>query len=312
MKRDNINYTLVGAFVLVSMALLIYALARLGGHGDKHDIYFATFSNVAGIADGSLVTYDGYQVGHVHSIAPIVRDGRISYRVQLLFKQGWKIPVDSAASISSSGLLSGQIVDVKQGKSQELLKSGQDIIVVDNQPLLAALGNLVGDLGSITRDDIHPTLQNLNRRIDNISGLIEHKGGITLDQANVTLVRLNTVAENLGQLLNEENRSRMGSILKNGELASMNFGQLLNTDNSQHFSSILKNGDLASERVNQTMNEFEHTATEIHYVMQQTQTILSNLERASLHMNELSRQLRESPSSIFSSSAPSDFQEAKK
>jgi len=286
MKRDNINYTLVGTFVLITMALLVYALARLSGHTEKHDVYYTTFPNVAGIADGSPVTYDGYHVGHVQSIEPISRDGRINYRVQLLFKHDWKVPVDSAASISSSGMLSGQLIDVQQGKSQEFLKPGQDISAVDNPPLFAALGGLASDLRSIARDDVRPTLQNFNRRVDSLGGMLEHKGGMTLDQANGALVRLNTAAENLGQLLNAENR--------------------------QHMSSILKNGDQTTEKVNRAVSEFEQTETEIRYAMQQTQTILSNLERASRHMNELSRQLHESPSSIFSSPAPVDPSEAKK
>lgn len=116
--------------------------------------------------------------------------------------------------------------------------------------------------------------------------MLEHKGGMTLDQANATLAKLNIAAENLGQLLNSENRN--------------------------HMSSILKNGDQTSEKVNQAVTEFEQTEAELRYAMQQTQTILSNLERASRHMNELSRQLHESPSAIFSSAAPVDPTEAKK
>lgn len=286
MKRNNINYALVGAFVLATMALLIYALARLSGHGEQHDAYYATFPNVAGIADGSPVTYDGYQVGNVQSIAPITRDGRTHYRVQMLFKHDWKIPVDSTATISSAGLLSGQIIDVQQGRSQTFLKPGQDIVALDNPPLFAALGGLASDLRSIARDDMRPALQNLNHRVDSLGNMLEHKGGMTLDQANAALIRMNTAAENLGQLLNAENR--------------------------QHMSSILKNGDQTTEKANQAMSDFEQTQTEIRYAMQQTQTILSNLERASRHMNELSRRLHENPSAIFSSPAPVDPSEAKK
>ncbi|MDZ4202388.1 MAG: MlaD family protein [Gallionella sp.] len=286
MKRDNINYTLVGTFVLLSMALLIYALARLSGHTEKHDVYYTLFPNVAGIADGSPVTYDGYQVGHVQSVEPISRDGRIHYRVALLFKHDWKIPADSTASISSSGLLSGQLIDVQQGKSTDFLKPGQNIASLDAPPLIAALGGLATDLRNIARDDVRPALQNLNRRVDSLGGMLENKGGMTLDQANAALARLNTAAENLGDLLNTENR--------------------------RHMSSILKNGDQSTEKLNQAMDEFERTEADIRYAMQQTKTILSNLEKASRHMNELSRQLHESPSSIFNSPAPVDPSESKK
>jgi phospholipid/cholesterol/gamma-HCH transport system substrate-binding protein len=286
MKRDNINYTLVGIFALLTMALLVYTLARLSGHGEKHDSYFTTFPNVAGISDGSPVTYDGYQVGHVQSVEPVSQEHRTLYRVQLLIKHDWKIPADSAATISSSGLLSGQLINIEQGKSQELLKPGQDIRSLDNPPLIAALGGLASDLRTIARDDMRPALQNMNKHVESLSTMLEHKGGMTLDQANATLVHLNGVAENMGLLLNTENR--------------------------QHMSSILKNGDQTTQKVDKAVSEFEQTQVDIHYAMQQTQTILSNLERASRHMNELSRQLRENPSSVFSSPAPVDPSENKK
>ena len=286
MKRDNINYLMVGVFVLIAMALLIYALARLSGYSENNDLYYTTFPNVAGIADGSPVTYDGYQVGHVQSIAPINRDGHISYRLQLLFKHDWKIPADSTALISSSGLLSGQIIDVQQGKSQDFLKPGQDIRALDNPPLFVALGGLASDLRNIARDDVRPALQNLNRRVDSLGGMLEQKGGMTLDQANGALARLNMATENLGKLLNTENR--------------------------QHMNNILKNGDQTTEKVNQAVSDFEQTETEIHAAMAETQTILSNLERASRNMNELSSQLRENPSRILSSPATVDTSESKK
>ena len=159
---------------------------------------------------------------------------------------------------------------------------------------------------------VRPALQTLNRQVDNLGGMLERKGGMTLDQANAALVRLNAAAENLGQLLNAENRQHMTNMLKNGEQASGNLGQMLNTENRQHLSGILKNGDEATEKVNQTLNDFKRTEAEISSAMRQTQTILSNLERASRNMNELSRQLRESPSAIFSSPLPADPLEAKK
>ena len=142
--------------------------------------------------------------------------------------------------------------------------------------------------------------------------MLERKGGMTLDQANAVLARLNTAAENLGLLLNTENRRHLTGILKTGEQASENLGQMANAENRQRLTSILANGEQATEKVNQTLSDFKQTETELRAAMRQAQTILTNLERASRHMNELSRQLRESPSAIFSGPAPADALEGKK
>ena len=312
MKRDNINYTLVGTFVLIAMALLVYALARLSGYTEKRDVYFTTFPNVAGISDGSPVTYDGYQVGLVRNVVPISGEGRVKYRVELLFKQDWKIPVDSTASISSSGLLSGQLIDVQQGKSLEYLKPGQSVRALDSPPLIAALGGLASDLRSIARDDMRPALQNLNRQVESLGGMLERKGGMTLDQANAALAKLNVAAENLAQLVNTENRRYMTGILKNSEETTANLGKMVNAENRQRVSSMLKNSDQATEKVNQTLSDFKQTELDLQTAMRQAQTVLSNLERASQHMKELTRQLRESPSVIFNSPAPADSVDEKK
>ena len=63
MKRDNVNYLLVGSFVLLMAGVLLYALYRITGHSAKGDLYVTHFSNVAGIKEGSLVTYEGFEVG---------------------------------------------------------------------------------------------------------------------------------------------------------------------------------------------------------------------------------------------------------
>ena len=38
MKRDNVNYLLVGGFVLLMAAVLLYGLYRITGHSKKGDL----------------------------------------------------------------------------------------------------------------------------------------------------------------------------------------------------------------------------------------------------------------------------------
>ncbi len=307
MKRDTINYTWVGLMVLVAVVLLLYALARLSGHTEKHDLYFATFANVAGISDGTVVTFDGYPVGRVQSIEPVLKEARVQYRLGLLFRQNWKIPSDSTASIGSSGLLSGQQIDVTQGSSIQHLSPGQEIAVQGSASLLAGLGGLVSDLRGITQNQVHPmlqdmrpilgevrpvlqdvrqVLQNLSQQTQSLGGMLRQQGALTLDQANSALAKLNLAADNLGQLLNSDNR--------------------------QHFSAILKNGDQSTEKINLAVADFQQAGLQLQYAMQQTQAMLAQLERASRNLNELTRKLNESPSVIFSSAPTAEPTEAKK
>ena len=65
MRRDNVNYLWVGSFVLVMAAVLLYALYRLTGQSGQGDVYYTRFPNVAGIKTGTVVTYEGFEVGNV-------------------------------------------------------------------------------------------------------------------------------------------------------------------------------------------------------------------------------------------------------
>ena len=82
-KRDNINYLAVGSFVLAMGCVLLYGLYRVTGQSGKGDEYLTHFGNVAGIKVGSVVTFEGYEVGNVAAIEPVAHEGRTRYRVAL-------------------------------------------------------------------------------------------------------------------------------------------------------------------------------------------------------------------------------------
>ncbi len=46
MKRDNINYLVVGSVVIAAMLLFLYVLYRLTGGVGENDLYLATYDNV--------------------------------------------------------------------------------------------------------------------------------------------------------------------------------------------------------------------------------------------------------------------------
>lgn len=279
MKRDTLNYTQIGLFVIAATVVLLYALARISGHTQKHDIYFTSFHNITGVKEGSPVSFEGYEVGHVDKVVPVQEEGRLRYRLALAVKPGWRIPADSQAVITAAGLLSGQSVELRGGASPDALPPGGTIRGSDTPSMLAAVGALATELQDIARTQVRPTLSNLNQRIDRIGGLVEQKGPQTLDQLNGALARLDGAAAGVEATLNPQNR--------------------------QHVNAILRGGD-------QLVGEFERSQADLRLALQQTQSILANLERASRHMSELSRRLRDNPSALLSSQPPTDPAEAAK
>ena len=158
MKRDNVNYLLVGGFVLLMAGVMFYALYRITGHSAKGDIYFTHFSNVSGIKEGTVVTYEGFEVGNVSQVEPVARENRTAYRITLNLRQPVRLPVDSRALIATPGLLSAPLVEIKEGESRELLAAGGEIRGISSSNLMesmAALASQLGEItGQITTDDL--------------------------------------------------------------------------------------------------------------------------------------------------------------
>ena len=116
MKKDSINYFMVGLFVLGGLALLFVLLFKVTGIQSDSDKYFIELNNVTGIKEGIVVTYRGYGIGEVSDIGPVVKLGKTSYRMEILIKSGWKIPQDSTAQIVMPAIISDkQIIFIRDG-----------------------------------------------------------------------------------------------------------------------------------------------------------------------------------------------------
>ena len=69
MKRDSINYLAVGSIVLLALGLFLYALFRLTGGVDENTRYIVLYPNITGLSEGTPVTYEGYKIGSIGTIA---------------------------------------------------------------------------------------------------------------------------------------------------------------------------------------------------------------------------------------------------
>jgi phospholipid/cholesterol/gamma-HCH transport system substrate-binding protein len=113
-----VNYTLVGAFVLILCTALIAGLLWLVSGGLLHrqvDLYLSIVDeSVNGLSVSAPVKYNGVDVGQVRSIA---LDATNTQRVLLTFaiKRGTPITVDTRAVLKTQGLTGIAYVDLSGG-----------------------------------------------------------------------------------------------------------------------------------------------------------------------------------------------------
>lgn len=298
MKRDNVNYLLVGSFVLLMGIVLLYALYRITGQAANGEPFVTHFANVAGIKAGSPVTLDGYAIGNVASIEPVRRDGRNAYRVTLQLREAVGIPADSRARITAPGMLAAPLVDIRSGQSQEMLAAGAELPGEAGGSLSDSVAGLAGDLRALANDGIRPLVEQIAGRIDRVGGSLEENLPATLRELRSAMTRLNATAGRVDDMFSAQNRQHMEGMLKNGHDASLRIAQLSQEilGASRELEGLLKDSRVIVAGSGQDLQQS----------LRHADALLHQLEAAGRNLNEFSRTIRNNPAALIQSRPPVD------
>ena len=215
MKRDNVNYVLVGVVVVIAFVLLMVALALITGRSGVSTAYYTHYHNVTGLRYGAPVFYEGYRIGQVGAIEP-ERDAKgIRYKVELAVRRDWVIPKDSLARLTATGLLADVAIGISEGASKEAAAPGSELKGMELADIFSAVNELAAQLTELTREQIAPLIKNLSQHVDSIASVIDKNTPELVEQSKQLLHRLNTASDSLDDLLKPENRAATSAILVN-------------------------------------------------------------------------------------------------
>jgi len=139
MSRRNIEIV-VGLLLAVGLAVLFMVVIQmndLSSHSDDNETYEiqARFDNVGGLTTLSPVKAAGVKIGSVVDIE--YDSSRYEAVVTLSIESQYnKFPVDTAASVLTSGLLGDQYVGLEPGAELEFLTSGSEIDITQSAVIL--------------------------------------------------------------------------------------------------------------------------------------------------------------------------------
>lgn len=330
MKRDNINYVVVGTFVLIMLAAFFFVLYLVTGRTGPTDVYYVSYTNVTGVKYGTPVLYEGYQVGQVEDIEPTRGTGGTRYKLTLAVSRGWAIPEDSIASLVASGLLSAITVEIKEGGSQKLLKPGEYLQGREAANIFSAVNEVAGELQSLSRDSLKPMIDNLNNQINSLAGELK----------SLTTESIRPLVDNINNKLDKQVFADINSLLTKLNESSDRLLVLMDDDNLENLNQFLVNMQTASSTLNDLLDRIEETRAAMNGVLididhlvvdnkedvkssvnnlqksldiisQNINAIIYHIEGSSRNVHELSRQLRENPSLILKSSPQQEETEAK-
>ncbi len=141
-KRDLV----VGLFVLAGLAAVAYLSLSVGGFSltSKRGLeLFALFDEIGGLKPRAPVVVSGVKVGQVSAIT-LGRDYRA--RVTLELDPRLELPIDTSASIVTSGVLGDRYISLQLGGEDVKLQSGDEIAFVESAVILERLiGKLIHD-----------------------------------------------------------------------------------------------------------------------------------------------------------------------
>lgn len=258
MKKLLSKELIIGISVICAIVVLVFGIEYLKGVNmlSPANFYYVNCNNVSGLVVSSPVSIDGFKVGQVREIT-YDYDNPGNIKVMLAVNKKLRIPDDSYAVLSSS-LMGEGFVDIKVGKSKNMLAVGSDINIRNVPGLMDALAQDVMPAVNTILPRIDSLLMNLNTlvadpalsqsiaRLDGISSnILAASQGLNttmkrdvpglVGSARSSMVKIDTITANLAQLSAQLKQLPLTATMENvNEITDnlMKFSNQLNDKNS--------------------------------------------------------------------------------
>lgn len=125
--KQNVVETLVGFLVIITALVFFIFAYNKNNFSEVDDGYMvsANFENAEGVTNGTDVMLAGIKIGVVEKMT--LDPSNFLAVISLKIDKHIKLPKDSRAAITSSGLLGGKFIAISPGSSEEFLAERSQI-----------------------------------------------------------------------------------------------------------------------------------------------------------------------------------------
>lgn len=315
--ESKVNYTLVGAFVLLMSGLLIVFAFWLGKYNSSEKAYLNykvyLTESAAGLAPEAAVKFNGVDVGKVESIRINPQN---SEEIELILKVKKNTPIrtDSTAMLKFFGITGLAFIEINGGSrlSPLIISSNDTIAVIPTTPSLIkrldeTLSSVVSKF-SETLDHTNAVMstQNTKNFSDTLSNLKTLTQRINGYQDEIDLLLKNSIQT--GEHINQ-------TMIKVGDSANTVKGSMatFKVTMSERLSPTMKSWEATSKKTNALLEKIDASVSRGDYDMQaiaanSTVELNELLAQSRVLQNEMQltlKSLRESPSDLlFKESKP--------
>jgi len=254
MKPRKLDSLKLGLFVILGLAVLIFALFMIGQNTNLFESSYslsARFRNVGGLRQGNNVRYGGIEVGTVSKVT-ILDDTTMQVDMSIKSEMKSIIRKDAATSIVTDGVIGNRVVNISPGSVKAPYAVDGDMLQVKTQvnteEMMATLSQTNQNISEISEK-----LKVTVTRINNSDGLWKILGDTSLAiELRSSLAHIEKAAGNAERMTNDLN-----GIVGDVKAGKGNLGALLRD------SSVMMDLDETAATLKRVSGEAEQLATHL-------------------------------------------------
>ena len=263
MKKLFSREIIIGASVLIALLALVFGINYLKGVNifKAANYYYASYTNITGLAQSAPVTLNGYKVGLVRDIS-YEYDNPGHVKVEISLDRQLLLPEGTSAVIVTD-MLGTSTIELKMGTSPNLLEVGSKIAGVEGSGLMDKVST-----------ELMPSIMQIAPHIDS---LVVALTAVAADPALVSSVkRLDAIMANLEATTTQLNRA-VPALLKNTNATMANVSEISANISQVSKTLAVLSDDLKNLPLDSTVNNLKN--------------ITANLDEATSKLNSTNSSL---------------------
>lgn len=295
MKQDNINYTVVGLFVVTISIVFLIVLYLITGKVSDADRYYTILQDVSGINNGTAITYKGYKIGQLIEIEPVFKDNVTQFNLTLSIKSGWVVTEGSSIYITKTGLLSDSQLNISEGKSKNILAIDSHITGKQSNDVMTVIKSMSENINNLSSNVITPMITKLRDDIDVFSGTMSNDLPALTKNLNVLVLKLQKNSDVIDSVLNSNNQTKISDLIDSADVMLNNLESMSESLNAL----VNKNKD----NIDKSISSMSATTQ---LMNNKLESILYQLEVTSQNINDFSNQIKNNPGALIRNKTQTD------
>ncbi len=295
MKKRFSKELIIGGLVLLALLILVFGINYLKGVNmfKPSNYYFATYTDVAGLAQSAPVTVNGFKVGLVREIS-YEYDNPGHIKVEMSLDRHLKLPRGTKAMLTTD-MLGTSSIALEMAPGKDFHSVGDQLIGANASGLMSSVTNDImpsitailpkidSILTSMTTIVSDPALLASVQRLDKIMANIETSSA----QLNTTMKAMPRIAEDASGLMTDLKAISNDLTALSAKLREMPIDSTMNSVNS------------IAARLNTSMEKLNSKDSSLGLLLNDT-GLYNNLNASAASLDSLLKDVKQNPKRYIS------------